>query len=348
MKKGIVLILVLMMVMFCFTGCMYGEEHITLNADGTGTMASRIEIEKAVYDELMTGLGMSMEDMGMEGASVETVDGIECYVFTETAEFDSLEALAETLEEGGYTGVYVSQTGIRYVFDSGTSEEDVAEMEAMGFDLGDSMAVKIAVTMPDEIVMTTGTLSEDKMTAEFHIEGNALYELHDIVVSTAAETKKPTINGYTAKKTYNSARTVTVKDASGIKKVQYKYKKPGADAYGKYQTMDLTATFAKNGTYMVRAYDCYGNKTTKSFTIKDTKKPVIEGVENKKTYTTERVLTFSDNCGISSVKLTVNGESFKLNSTQIADGVRLSDEGDYKVVAKDVNGNSRTVTFTVK
>lgn len=348
MKRKIALMLVLMMVMLCFTGCMHGENHIKINEDGSGVITARTEIEKAVYDQIAASMGMTMEDMGMEGTTVETIDGVEYYVTEETVSFGSFDELTAALEENGYTGVYASETGLRYVFDSGVTEEEVKAMEEQGFDLGDAMSAKVIITMPQEIVKTTGTLSEDKMSAEFYFEGNALYDVHDVMVSTAEETTKPTLSGYTAKKTYNSARTVVASDASGIQKVQYKYKKSADADYGKYKSMGLTKTFTKSGTYMVRAYDNYGNKITKSFTIKDTSKPKVSGVKNKGEYTSERSLQFTDNCAVSSVKLTLNGESFKLNAEQIANGVTLSDEGTYKITVKDVNGNSRTVTFTME
>ena len=347
MKRIIALAMVIAMILLCFTGCMYSENHITINEDGTGTLKSRVEIEKSAYDQVLKTMGVMEGDMNLGAMHVETIDGVEYYVEEETMAFESFGALAELLENEGYTGVYVSAEGIRYVFRSESGKEQLDEMEALGVDAKSAVSAKIIITMPQDIVKTTGTLLEDGKSAEFVFDGESAYKIQDIMVSTAKEAEQPSISGVKSKKTYENARTVTVADASGIAKVEYKYKKPDAKAYGKYQEMGLTETFAKNGTYTVRVYDGYGNKATRTFTIKDTAKPTISGAKHKGEYTSARTLKFSDNCKVAGVKLTINGESFKLNASQIHNGVTLSDEGDYKVVVTDVNGNTRTRTFSI-
>ena len=92
----------------------------------------------------------------------------------------------------------------------------------------------------------------------------------------------------------------------------------------------------------------YGNKTTKTFTIKDTTKPTVSGVTSGKTYSSEREITFKDNCGVKTAKLYCNGKRVSLSDDEIANGFYLGDTGSYKITVTDVNGNSRTVTFKIK
>ncbi len=341
MKKlfAVVLSLVLILAM---TGCMQGEDRIVVNEDGSGESYSRIMLEKSVFDQISEASGMSLEDIGIEDVKIETVDGVQYYVTEETVKFSSFDELKAGLEAGSYSGVYAGERGLRYVFDAGVSKEDLEQIEAMGFDLGDSMKASVTITMPKEILATTGTLSEDKKTAVFEFKGNDFYKVQDVMVSTAEETVKPVLSGVTSKKTYNSAKTVTAKDASGIKTAKYKKND------GKYYSFDIKKTFNKNGKYTVYATDYYGNKSTKTFTIKDTTKPTVSGVTSGKTYTSQREITFKDNCGVKTAKLYINGERIKLDAEDIANGFYVEESGSYKITVTDVNGNNRTVTFKIK
>lgn len=166
MKKLFAVILSLVLIL-AMTGCMQGEDRIVINEDGSGESYSKIMMDKSVSDQLTESFGMSLEDMGLEDARVETVDGVEYYVTEATVGFGNFAELISGLEESGYSGIYAGDGGLRYVFDAGVSKEDLEQMEAMGFDLGDSVKASVSITMPKEILATTGTLSEDKKTATF-------------------------------------------------------------------------------------------------------------------------------------------------------------------------------------
>lgn len=342
-KKCIALLLALSMILVSLTGCMYGEDTIVLNEDGSGQATSRVVLEKAACDEVLTEMGVTLADIGLDEAKVETVDGVESYVIEETTEFADSKELKEELSISGFTDIYTSENGLRCVMDTGVDQAQVKEMEDMGFDLEESFSAKMIVTMPNEILATTGTLSADKKTVTFAFAGKELYKKQDIMVSTAKETKKPTVSGVTNKKTYNSAKTIAVKDASGIKSAKYK-----KGAKGKLYSFSLSKSFNKNGVYTVYVTDYYGNKTTKTFTIKDTKKPTVSGVKNKKTYTKAKTLTFDDNCGVKSVKLYRNGKKQAVGDDVLILGLDVEKSGSYKVVVTDVNGLSRTITFKIK
>lgn len=358
MKRKIAVTALLLMVILCFTGCMTMEDHMVIHEDGTGTVVSRAEFEKDAVDQFAESLQLSAEDLLLgtaEGSGqirVAYMEGKKYYVLEEEKTFGDFEALKAAMEGNGYGDVFVSESGIRYLLSAGLSETELKTVESAGMNLDDSVQIRIRITMPKEIVMTTGTLSEDKMTAEFILNGQDLYGTRDIVVSTEAETDKPVFSGAKSNKTYNSARTITAKDESGIQKLEYKYK-PADGKYGEYQEYSGEKTFTKNGTYRVRATDFYGNQGVKTFTIKDTKRPAVQldGTMNKKqTYYKESCLvTVSDNCGVKSVKYYVDGKRVKMNLSEILkNGIEADKDGTHKVVVTDVNGNSRTVSFKVK
>ena len=187
--------------------------------------------------------------------------------------------------------------------------------------------------MPKNIVKTTGKLSEDKNTASFDFLLDDFYKDQVILVSVEKDSTKPTLKGFTNKKTYNKAITVSASDTSGIKSAKYKKNS------GKYYSFKKERTFKTNGSYTVYAIDNFGNKTTKTFKIKDTARPTVSGVTTDKTYKSKRTITFKDNCGIE--KATLNGKTVK-------SGVSVSKQGSYKRIVTDVNGLKRTVNFRIK
>ena len=356
MKRGIAALLILLMVMFCFTGCARYENTIVLYEDGSGETVSEIWIEKETLDKLSQEFGMTLEEMGIQAFSTQVLDEKEYYYLGDRVAFADFEQLKSQLEESGYRNVYVSENGISYDFKSNAKEDDFTALRDLGYNPDEIMAMKLTVTMPKEIVVTTGTLSEDKRSAEFCFAGEELLKKHSIVVSCVPEdeeTEAPSITGAKDKKTYNSARTLSAADESGISKFQYKYKKSSKEKYGKYKSIHEGQTFTENGTYYVRAYDNYGNKSVNTFTIKDTKKPkvTLEGKMNKKQtyYKKSCLITISDNCAVKSVKYTVNEKKVTVKLQDVLqNGITAEGEGEHKVVVSDVNGNTRTVTFKVK
>jgi hypothetical protein len=197
------------------------------------------------------------------------------------------------------------------------------------------------------------SISEDGLTAEFLFKGRDLCENHDIVVSSEEETKKPVFRGVKSKKTYNSARTVSASDESGIQKLEYQRKKTADSKYGKYKAFEGEKTFTQNGIYRVRATDYYGNRTTRTFTISDSKRPEVklDGKMNKKQtyYKGSCLVKITDNCKVKSVKYYIDGKRVKVSLAEVlANGLSAGKAGTHKIVASDINGNTAEVTFKVK
>ena len=354
MKKRMAAAMALVMILLCFTGCMRCENTLTLNEDGSGHVVSAVWIDKETADAVGAEREMTAEEMGISEARIEEEDGRVYYAAEDRAEFSDCEELQAFLKNSGYKDIYVSPDLIHFTFYSDLTEEDLVLMQ--DFAEESDIVSRISVSMPQEIVFTNGELSEDKMSAVFSFSGKELVNPQEIIVSAVPaeeETEGPVISGAKHKKIYNSARTITVSDSSGIQKAEYRYKEPSAAKYGKYKKLSGEKVFTKNGTYYIRAYDNYGNKTVKTFTIKDTRKPQIhmEGKMNKKQtyYKKSCQLTFSDNCGIKTIKYYVDGKRIKTSLSEVLEnGITAEGAGTHKVVAADVNGNEKTVTFKIR
>lgn len=332
MKKVICIVLMLWMALV-FTGCMTGEDQYTMNEDGSGESHSTLVMNKAMVDEALKTYGMTIADMGIDSYRTEMIDGVESYVVEENMTFSSPTELQEALEASGAKDVYISKDMLRFAYGAELSAEDLEMINEAGIEISDALKVKIVINMPKEIVRTTGRLSEDKKSVTYEIAGNALYDRHLIFASMVTDTQKPTVKGFTTKKTYDKAITVTTSDITGIKSAQYKKNK------GKYNTLAQNKKFTTNGKYTVVVTDYFDNKTTKTFAIKDTKKPTVSGVKAGKTYKNSRTIKFSDNCGVK--KATLNGKTIK-------SGKKVSKKGNYKLIVTDVNGLKTTVTFKIK
>lgn len=335
-KKLIALVTAVIMMLTIFTGCMSAEDKLVINENGSGSSATTIMVDKAAADEFMKLGGATLKDFGLDTATVETVNGKPCYVVRTSATFADYQQLMMGLSASDYTEVYASEKGIHFVLPSQVKPEDAKQFEELyGNTMDEIVHARVEITMPKEIIKTTGkgVLSADKKTVTYDFNLKDFYEDLTVMAFVEADEGKPVFKGFKNNAKYNSAVKVSVTDNSGIKSV--KYKKDG----GKYYSAAKVRSYTKNGKYTVVATDNFDNKTVKSFTIKDTKSPVVTGVANKKTYTSKRVLKFKDNCGIK--KATLNGKV-------IRSGKAVSKKGSYKLVVTDINGLKKVVTFKIK
>ena len=79
--------------------------------------------------------------------------------------------------------------------------------------------------------------------------------------------------------------------------------------------------------------------TTQLSKQKDKTKPIIKGVQNKKTYKKSVTIKFSDKSGIK--KATLNGKKIK-------SGKKIKKNGKYNLVVMDKAGNVKKVKFIIK
>lgn len=343
MKKISAMFLILALV-FTLGGCMYANESFVINADGSGTCESLIEVEKAVYDAMLEQMaGIAGTENGFdvfEGETPDVVkkDGVEYYQMKESVSFSSLEELSDALAES-YENVIISEAGIRMCMPSSMTAAEYEEAKEvykeLDVDIDTMLNMTVSFKMPEKIsaVSKLGTISADGYTATFELGMKDMTETIEFMVSTAKETLAPTVSGIKNGSIYNKAVSFEVNDISGIKSAVYK-----KDS-GKNNAFDFSKKVTKNGKYTVKATDYYGNTRTVKFTIKDTKKPTVTGVKNGKTYTSEKTIKFKDNCAVS--KATLNGKKIKSGKT-------VSAKGSYKLVVTDVNGLKTTVSFKIK
>lgn len=181
MKKIIALLLTVVSLALCLTGCVYEKLGVKLNKDGTGSIETTIGLKKEFVKQL-TELGGSDPFDGKETTEIE-YDGETYIAFTDTKKYESFEdmekALAEmTFDSNGMESAFTSQpdddTGVSiqtedatvdtetpffksvkiekdgstYVFDAVLN---AAEGTVEGYDLSDILKVNISVEMPAKI-----------------------------------------------------------------------------------------------------------------------------------------------------------------------------------------------------
>lgn len=142
--------------------------------------------------------------------------------------------------------------------------------------------------------------------------------------SITINNQKPSITGASNNKYYNS--NVNIKVSSN----------------GKYTTkvngkQSNILKFSQDGKYTIEVTDEYGNSSSITFYI-DKTAPKITGVKDKAKLKKATEIYFSDSYGIASAKL---------NNKSIKSGTLVYKPGKYKLVVKDLAGNTKTVSFEV-
>lgn len=99
MKKAFTLLTAVLLFAVTLTGCIRNDLGITINKNGTGSVAASIGIEKSAYDQLV-----SMGTDPFEGKKTENVKyGDETYVtYTETKEYASYDEVKTALLDMTY------------------------------------------------------------------------------------------------------------------------------------------------------------------------------------------------------------------------------------------------------
>lgn len=100
MKKIFSLVLAVVTLALCLTGCVHEDLGIKLNKDGTGSIAATIALQKDVCEQL-AALGGSDPFEGEETFEVE-YDGEAYIAYTETKEYASFKEMEKALAEMTY------------------------------------------------------------------------------------------------------------------------------------------------------------------------------------------------------------------------------------------------------
>ncbi len=201
--------------------------------------------------------------------------------------------------------------------------------------------VQFSLTFPSAIQKTNGTIdpsNPNKVTfaCDPNTSGKSFYAMTYTPTTTTAKVKGIK-NGKVSKK----ALKLAVSNKSSVYKMTLNGKK-----------VSPNKTVKANGRYSLAIWSKNGKCQVTQFII-DKKAPTITGVKNKKTYKKNMSIKIQDTVsGLKSV--TVNGEPIEIETVTTGDIMnsvatfKTYVPGKYKIVAKDMAGNTKTVTFTIK
>ena len=98
MKKIFAVILSVVTLALCLTGCVYEDLSVKLNKNGTGSVAATVGLKKDFVDQMMGG--QNPFD-GKETKEIE-IDGDKYIAYTETTEYASFEEIVKALSDMTY------------------------------------------------------------------------------------------------------------------------------------------------------------------------------------------------------------------------------------------------------
>ena len=98
MKKILAIVLAVISLTLCLTGCVYEDLSVKLNKDETGSIAATIGLKKEFVDQMMNG--QNPFD-GKETKEIE-YDGEKYIAYTEVSEYASFDEIAKALSEMTY------------------------------------------------------------------------------------------------------------------------------------------------------------------------------------------------------------------------------------------------------
>ena len=110
------------------------------------------------------------------------------------------------------------------------------------------------------------------------------------------------------------------------------------------KTKEILDLEAKGETYDTSKYQEEMKNDSSSKKKKDTKKPIVKGVKNNKTYKKSVKFKVSDKSGIK--KVTLNNKKIKVSKAK--KGYTVKKKGTYTLKVWDKAGNVRTVKFKIK
>lgn len=355
--KKLTRLLVMTLVMALLTGCAQNV-GITLNDDGSGSMAYSMMIEQSAYKYLgskfIAEFEKEMKKMGYKKTE-KIIDNEKCVEFGKSVKYNSLKELKSLLTNSKTFGkeflgnLEVDESDKFEIFDmtdlrlmrsahitkytfQGVFKGNLnRESEEMGVtSLLENFSTNISITFPREIQSTNGKKSADGKTVTWTMEESMTDTLLQATTSTKpvypTDTKAPVIKGVKNGKYYAFGALVELHDNIGIKSATVNGKKMGS-----------TEFFYNEAQYNITAKDFAGNTTKVTFYL-DTTAPTVKGVKDEAHYNTSRKITFSDKNGISAAYL---------NDKRIKSGKVVSDPGAYELLVYDVAGNLKWIDFVI-
>ncbi|XEC95624.1 S-layer homology domain-containing protein [Paenibacillus tarimensis] len=147
---------------------------------------------------------------------------------------------------------------------------------------------------------------------------------NEIPVTFTIDKTAPVVDGAADGEFYNTDRSLTFTDLTAVT----------ATLNGNAYTAG--SAVSAEGGYTLVATDSAGNETTMTFTI-DKTAPVVDGVTDGGVYNTDPTIVVTE----------THPGSVTLNGGVFTSGGTVTSEGDYTLIAADLAGNEKTVTFTI-
>lgn len=347
------------------TGCAQEQMNFSIQQDGTCSYNVKMLILKSAYDALASAGNGNLEEMFGEGYEVgmETISGQQYYSFSRTIGFNSTSELQKFMtedevyrskigegtkdaslyadQEAPFSAAVVTPDRFIATIDTGEEPADISQIEQEMKENGVSsyselfaqtnLTILVSVTLPEVITESNGINSGKTVTWNLDAmpdDGKFIAVTGNNPIISGDKTR-PTVKGVKNKGFYNKPVTVIVSDNVSVPNIALDGARYNVAAF----------KVSSDGSHTVLATDANKNVTKIVFTI-DTKKPIVKGVKNQKTYKKKVTLKFSDNTGIKSVK--ING---KKSSTK---KVTLKKKKKYTVKVTDKAGNTTTVKFKIK
>lgn len=91
------------------------QNEITINLDNTGTITETMYVSKAAVDACDDSNHRPAQIAALPGMEIKMMDGIECYVLTETKPFSTLEELQDYIEPTNLSSFYEGEQ--KYIAD---------------------------------------------------------------------------------------------------------------------------------------------------------------------------------------------------------------------------------------
>lgn len=159
MKKMIAVMLCVLTLVLCLTGCVYEGVDVKLNKGGTGTVSATVGIEKEYVNEMLDGQNP------FEGKETEEIeyDGKTYISYTEVNEYKSYEDITKALLAMTY-----DTNSLKEMSNTADSSEAVTATEPQA-EAPAEPTTEIATDAPDLISGDAKTDDADENTSDNHI-----------------------------------------------------------------------------------------------------------------------------------------------------------------------------------
>jgi hypothetical protein len=299
---------------FCMSGCAM-KQSITIHEDGSTDYAMYC----LLTDEEVASGKYSTEGGSLEYVGKTTIDGVEYNEYLDTSSSQSSEYKGGVSEDG--SSIILPNCFYMDLSSKSSSSENAIDLSDEDVDLGDTSFEILEITMPNAIIETNGTLSDDRKTVYWNQND---YDNVDAWYAYTDNEWKVYLNGIKGKYIKEPTK-VTIVSTRPTKSIKVNNKAIKEKVY----------EVNKEGKYTFKVTSNKGTKTCSLIYDKTKPKTNVES----KAYKKKVKIKCSDKLsGIK--KITLNGKKIK-------NGYVVKKKGTYKLKVTDNAGNTKTVKFSI-